>query len=190
MTPRLGDEDLGPSGKPIDPTPCALVETERLGTRLLTPDDVGACLDFFRSEGSLDYLVFVEPDPASARWWIDRQLGRYERDGHGLVGLILRETGEFVGQAGLMTQHTEVGEELEIGYHLLPRFRGWGLATEAARAFRDCVFGSGQADSVVSIIHVGNIASQRVAAKLGMAKDYRTGIYTVPHDVWRVRTSE
>jgi hypothetical protein len=51
------------------------------------------------------------------------------------------------------------------------------------------VFATGFADSVVSIIHVGNSPSQRVAIKNGMARDYRTGIYTVPHDVWRAHAS-
>lgn len=184
---RLGNEDLQPTGGPVELTPCALVETERLSTRLLGPGDIEAWLSFLQGEGSLDYLPFVAADRASAEWWIDRQMGRYERDGHGLVALILKGTGEFAGQAGLMTQHTEVGEELEIGYHLLPRFRGSGLALEAARAFKECVFGAGFAESVVSIIHVDNRPSQRVAARNGMERDYRTGIYDVPHDVWRVR---
>lgn len=184
--PRIGDEDLHPTGGPVELTPCALVETERLSTRLLEPDDVDIWLEFLRGDGSSDYLPFVEKDRASAEWWINRQMGRYERDGHGLVALILKETGEFAGQAGLMTQRTEVSEELEIGYHLLPAFRGIGLALEAARAFKECVFGTGLADSVVSIIHVSNTRSQRIATKNGMVRDYRTGIYGVPHDVWRV----
>jgi RimJ/RimL family protein N-acetyltransferase len=184
---RLGSEDLKPTGGQVELSPCALVETERLTTRLVGPDDVDAWLEFFRGEGSLDYLPFVEADRDSAEWWIDRQMGRYERDGHGMVALILEATGEFAGMAGLMTQHTEVGEELEIGYHLLPEFRGQGLAIEAARAFKECVFSTGFADSVVSIIHVDNAPSHRVAERNGMERDYQTGIYTVPHDVWRVR---
>ena len=184
--PRLGDEDLRPTGKAVELTPCALVETERLSTRLLRPEDVDRWLKFLTAAGSRDHLPFVEGDRASAEWWIERQMARYERDGHGLVALILKETGEFVGQAGLMNQQTEVSEELEIGYHVLPAFRGRGLATEAARAFKECVFRSGFAKNVVSIIHVDNVASQRVAARNGMTRDYRTGIYSVPHDVWRV----
>ena len=185
--PRLGSEDLRPTGAPFDPTPCALVETERLSTRLLGPGDVDSWVEFLRGEGSRDFLIFVGEERADAEWWIDRQMGRYERDGHGMVALILKETGEFAGQAGLMTQHTEQGEELEIGYHLLPAFRGRGLAIEAARAFKECVFRTSFASSVVSIIHVDNVPSQRVAAANGMVKDYRTGIYQVPHDVWRAR---
>jgi RimJ/RimL family protein N-acetyltransferase len=187
MPPRLGSEDLRPSGRPFGLTPCTLIETDRLSTRLLTRADVPAWLHFLSDDASLEYLVFVDATEDSARWWVERQMGRYERDGHGMVALLLKDTGQFVGQAGLMTQQTEVGEELEIGYHLLPEFRGRGLATEAALAFKDCVFATGMADSVVSIIHVGNSASQRIAAKNGMERDYPTGIYTVPHDVWRVR---
>jgi [ribosomal protein S5]-alanine N-acetyltransferase len=188
--PRLGDEDLRPTGRAVALTPCALVETPRLSTRLLGPEDVDVWLKFLMGAGSRDFLPFVEGDRASAQWWIERQMARYERDGHGLVALILKGTGEFAGQAGLLTQQTEVSEELEIGYHILPDFRGMGLATEAARAFKECIFEAGFAETVVSIIAVANTASQRVAARNGMMRDYQTGIYSVPHDVWRVRARD
>ena len=68
--PRLGDEDMRPTGKAVELTPCALVETERLSTRLLGPEDVDLWLKFLMGAGSRDYLPFVEGDRASAEWWI------------------------------------------------------------------------------------------------------------------------
>jgi RimJ/RimL family protein N-acetyltransferase len=168
------------------PVPDALV-TERLIARPLTGADVDPWMEFMLGEGSLDFLPFVGPTREGAEWWIERQLGRYERDGHGLLALVTRSGGDLVGQAGLLTQEVEGRNELEVGYHLMPRFRGVGLATEAARAFIRRALETGMAESVVSIIHVDNAASQRVARRNGM--DWERGIeaYGAPHRLYRTR---
>jgi RimJ/RimL family protein N-acetyltransferase len=142
-------------------------------------------MEFLLGEGSLLHLPFVGPTREGAEWWIERQLGRYERDGHGLVALLLRAGGDLVGQAGLLTQDVEGTEELEVGYHLVPRFRGKGLATEAARAFMDLALSAGMADTVVSIIGRANVASQRVAIRNGMTRERGIEMYGAPHWLYR-----
>lgn len=57
----------------------------------------------------------------------------------------------------------EWGDELELGWLLLPRFHGRGYATEAARTIRQLVPGR-----VISLIRVENTRSINVARKLGM----------------------
>jgi RimJ/RimL family protein N-acetyltransferase len=165
----------------------AIVTTERLVSRQLTRADIDPWMEFMLGDGSLDFMPFVEPTREGTEWWIERQLSRYERDGHGLMALLLRDGGDLVGQAGLLTQQVEGVAELEVGYHLLSAFRGRGLATEAARAFKDHALASGMADSVVSIIHVDNVASQRVAIRNGMDRDRRIEAYGAPH--WLYRTA-
>ena len=152
-----------------------------------------AWLEFLQDEDSLEFLPFAGPTIEDSKWWIEFQHKRYERDGHGLMALIHKETGELVGQCGLLKQPLDGRTELEIGYHIVPRFRGKGFATEAARAFKAYAFDNDLADSVVSIIHVDNVKSQRVAVKNGMQREYRTegfGIMPdVPHYVYRVKAS-
>jgi RimJ/RimL family protein N-acetyltransferase len=56
---------------------------------------------------------------------------------------------------------------VEVGWHLHPSHQGQGLATEAARAV---LAAAGQAgiDQVLAVTDLGNVASQRVAERLGM----------------------
>lgn len=120
-----------------------------------------------------------------SEWWIRRQLGRYERDGCGLMAVLQRDTGDVVGQCGLLRQEVAGRPELEVGYHLLPGARGRGYATEISRGFIDHALGTGMADTVVSIIHVDNVPSQQVARRNGLRWDFRTDMYGAPHDVYR-----
>ncbi len=166
------------------------LETERLYIRRLTLDDTENWMEFIQGEGSLDYFNFVKPDRESCEWWIKRQLKRYEDDGFGLMALIVKENDEMAGQCGLLKQELEGKTEIEIGYSLIPRFRGFGFATEAAIAFRNLAFANHLCESIISIIHVDNIASQKVAEKNGMTRDFITKNYgltkDIPHIVYRI----
>lgn len=168
------------------PTP-EIVATERLVSAPLDASYRDPWMEFITGAHSLDHLPFVDATPEGCDWWIARQMERYERDGCGLMALHLRETGDLVGQCGLLRQVVEGVPELEVGYHLLPRSRGRGYATEAARGFIDHARDAGMAGSVVSIIHVGNLASQRVADRNGLARERRITAYGEPH--WLYRTA-
>jgi RimJ/RimL family protein N-acetyltransferase len=97
-------------------------------------------MEFTITEGSLDYMPFVNATREGSEWWICRQRGHDEEDGCGLVALLRRDASEFVGQCGLLRQEVAGRPGLEVGYHLLPAARGRGYATEAARGFIDHAF--------------------------------------------------
>ena len=97
-----------------------------------------------------------------------RQQQRYRQDGFGLWAVVLRSTGEMVGQAGLTWQDCEGQPVLEVGYLLKKRFWHQGYASEAARACRDYAFTVLDAGEVFSIIRDNNAASQAVARRNGM----------------------
>jgi ribosomal-protein-alanine N-acetyltransferase len=99
-----------------------------------------------------------------------RHYGEVCRDhGFGQWVVLLRSSGEFVGQCGLTAQEEEEGEkEIEIGYLLLRKFWGRGFATEAAIAARDYGFHTFGYERLVSLIDTGNRASRRVAEKVGL----------------------
>jgi len=142
--------------------------TERLILRELTPHDVDALLEVFSDPEAMEYFPSTKT-AAETRAWIDMNRASYRERQFGLWAAILRETDEFVGQAGLVVQPDVDGEdEIEIGYTLARRFWGRGLATEAARACRDHGFGSLGLARLVSLIDPGNSASVRVAEKIGM----------------------
>ena len=82
--------------------------------------------------------------------------------------------GEFLGDCGLTWQPIDEEHLLEVGYHVLPRHQRHGHATEAARACVEWAFAELGADHVIAIINPDNIASRRVAERIGMSVERAT----------------
>jgi RimJ/RimL family protein N-acetyltransferase len=145
------------------------LETPRLITRFLTKEDVGIWEDYCSDPVATRYTALPGKTPAEmAQAWIAFAMKRYAENRLGLQALISKETGEFIGQCGLLVQEVNGKREIEIGYHLLRKHWGKGYALEAAQMFRDYGFEHNFADSLISIIHPENVASQKVAMRNGM----------------------
>ncbi len=153
--------------------------------------------EFHRDDAAALALVIADPetmrfypapfDRAGVEQWIERNLRRYARYGHGLWGMVLKSTGELIGDCGLTFQNVEGVDELEIGYHVRRDLWGQGLATEAARACRDYGFGRWQAERIISLIRPENISSRRVAEKNGMKIWKEAMHHGLQHLVYRIR---
>jgi len=145
----------------------AVMETARLLLREFTLGDV-------------DALLAVLGDPIAMQWypapfdregvegWIKRNMERYRRDGHALWAMLLKSSGEMIGDCGCVIQEVEDRSELEIGYHVRRDLWGNGYATEAARACMDYAFNTLGALRVISMIRPENLNSRRVAEKNGL----------------------
>lgn len=89
-----------------------------------------------------------------------------ERSGVQYWPMLLAETGELVGCAGLRPR--EVEERVyELGFHLCASAWGQGLATEAAMAVVVFAFGDLGASALFAGHNPQNAASARVLGKLG-----------------------
>jgi RimJ/RimL family protein N-acetyltransferase len=77
-------------------------------------------------------------------------------------------------------------QELEIGYSILPKFWNQGYATEAARKCKEHAFQNDFSDSLISIIHIKNIQSEKVARKNGMELDKKTIFKEMPVNIFRI----
>ena len=119
--------------------------------------------------------------------WIEKQLGRYERDGCGYWLVSLKETGEPVGQAGIMM--IELDDVIEAGLGYIIDFTAWGngYATEAAAACVAYAFNSLGSDRVVAPIRPANVASARVAEKIGMIPEKTTMFAGFEHLIYSVK---
>jgi RimJ/RimL family protein N-acetyltransferase len=147
-----------------------VLETERLILREMSRDD-------------LDFVARMLADPEVMRFypkaltqeeaqaWIDRQVDRYARHGHGLWLAIDRDSAAPIGQVGLLTQEVEGTLLPEIGYLLHRPFWHRGFATEAALAIRDYAFTVLGKPKVFSLIRPDNKPSQAVARRLGMSPE-------------------
>ncbi|MBR1586127.1 MAG: GNAT family N-acetyltransferase [Clostridia bacterium] len=83
--------------------------------------------------------------------------------------VILKETGEAIGDASV-----EIYDDTsaEIGWILLPEYRGKGYATEAGRAMMDFGFRQYRAQRVIAHCDARNAPSYRVMERLGMTLDH------------------
>lgn len=163
-----------------------IAETLRLRLRELVPQD----LDFVATMlAHPDVNRYYERrfDRADAQVWLERQLARYARNGHGLWLVEERDTGHPVGQVGLAMQDVEGERHPEIGWLLHRPFWGRGYATEAGAAARDLAFTRWQYPYVISLIRPVNIPSRRVAERLGMTPGREVQFHGFTHLMYGMR---
>lgn len=146
-----------------------VLETERLILREMGQSDFGDLAGILQ-DPEVVYAYEHHFTDQDVQEWLDRQIKRYETDGFGLWALILKTTGEMVGQAGLTMQPCRGEEVLEIGYLLKKKYWHHGYATEAAMGCRNYAFDRLNQDKVYSIIKADNELSKRVARNIGMKK--------------------
>jgi len=79
------------------------------------------------------------------------------------MALIEKSTGDFVGQCGLLMQQIDGQDEIEIGYHLFPKYLGKGFATEAAQKFKQIAFDQYNFLHLISIIIQENLLPKKAA---------------------------
>lgn len=147
---------------------------------------------FFIHNPSLPYLgIDLNKTPEEiANDWINFQFKRYAEKRYGHHALIKKDTGEFIGMCGLLTQNVEDKQEIEIGYSLLPKYWGFGYATEAAIFFRDFGFSKENLDHIISIIDIRNMASQNVAEKNGMKRIRQIKYYNLDVYIYQITKIE
>jgi ribosomal-protein-alanine N-acetyltransferase len=76
---------------------------------------------------------------------------------------------------------------VEIGYLFLRKLWGQGLATEAARACRDYGFNQLGYRRLISLIGPANLASRRVAEKVGMTLEKEIIKWNMPICVYAIQ---
>lgn len=168
--------------RPLD-MPEPKVETPRLSLREMTWED----LDFLTRLLGDGRMMRHYPKVCTreeARLWMGRILDRYASHGHAFWLVSLRETCEPVGQVGLLLQHVDGVDELEIGYMIHADHWRRGYAFEAASAVRDYAFQVLGKPRVISLIRPVNIASQRVALKVGLKPEKLTKWHDLDHLVF------
>ena len=164
--------------------------TERLLFRKVVPSDFEAWLPFHQEPLSSQYWEGLPSDPKVAcQQQFDRIFERYEQGSGGMNALVLKESSKLIGLSGLLVQTVDDKEELEIGYSILPEYWRKGLAFEAAQECKIHAFNNNFAESLISIIHIDNIPSQKVALKNGMRLDKTTSYRDNPVDIFRVNQS-
>jgi [ribosomal protein S5]-alanine N-acetyltransferase len=142
------------------------LETNRLILRPMLETDIDAL-----------HLIFTDPKVMASfgvdvftreqmHRWLQRNLDHQNEFGYGLFSVILKETGELIGDCGL--EQMDDMNAAELGYDFRSDVWNQGYATEAACAVRDYAFDVLHLPQLISLIRVGNLSSRRVAEKAGM----------------------
>ncbi|MDR3085118.1 MAG: GNAT family N-acetyltransferase [Christensenellaceae bacterium] len=168
----------------------AVFQTERLYARKMTLDDLPALSLILRDEKAMVAYEHAFSEEETLHW-LKTQLQRYQKDGVGLWAIVLKESGEMIGQCGLTMQPVEGETLLEVGYLFQRAFWHRGYAIEAASAAKRYAFEVLKAPEVCSIIRENNLASINVAIRNGMlAKKHFIHHYwgvDMPHIVFSVK---
>lgn len=144
------------------------LETERLILRKMRPSDRSdmfeyACLDDVTryllwkphsdDEYTLQYLRYIE--------------SRYKSGSFYDWAIVLKDSGKMIGTCGF-TRFDHEADCAEIGYVINPKYRGTGIAAEAAREVVRFGFERLALHRIEARFMYGNEASLRVMQKLGM----------------------
>jgi RimJ/RimL family protein N-acetyltransferase len=173
------------------------LETARLVLRKPEPGDLDGYAELWGDPEIVRYLSGTTLPRDEVPEAIERMLGHWERHGLGLFSVLSKEDGQLVGRVGYLLWDPErwvngIWErldgdlELEVGWTIARRLWGKGYATEAALVCRDHAFAELGRDHVISLIAPENVASVRVAEKIGETYErdvelphMRVGLYSV-----------
>ena len=146
------------------------LETNRLIFRRYTMDDLAFVEELVTNENVMKYIGSgVAKDRTYAIQLIERMIEQYDNfEDYGLHVLVHKESGQYVGHAGLVAQIFDDAFEIELGYWIHPDFWGQGYATEAAHALKQYAEKELELERYVSAIQVGNVASQKIALQNGL----------------------
>ena len=149
-------------------------ETKRLLLREMTQNDFNDLCEVFCDKDLMCYYPY-EFDENKVKYWIDYNIKRYEIFGIGLWSVVLKETGEVIGDCGITMQNIDGFICPEIGYHIKRKYQRCGYAKEAAGNCRDWVFDNTIFLKVFSYMRKDNIPSRKTAESIGMKflKEYK-----------------
>lgn len=151
----------------VTTAPEPILETERLFIRHFVPSDLEAFAELCADP---DVLRYVGDGTTLSReevaHWVGVCQTKYATRGYGTSAVFERETGDFIGYCGVVRAPDNDFDELIYVFH--KQAWGKGYAAEVGRAMLKYVFERFTLPKIYATIDAENLASQRVAERLGM----------------------
>ncbi len=163
-----------------------VVETDRLLMRPFCSNDIDVFSAICADPDVMKYIGGGAHDRKQTQIKVAKWIKAYENQGFGLIVLIHKKSNELIGFCGLIKQVVDDKECIELGYRLAKKYWGQGLATEAAQEVKDHAFNVLNIQKLISIIHLENIASKKVASKVGMLLIKKTIIQGIDVEIYGI----
>lgn len=146
-----------------------ILETNRLLLRHLVMDDLDELFALYSDPDIRRYfpdgVKNIDDTREELEWYLN---GHPEHPELGLWATVEKETGKFVGRCGLLPWEIDDTLEVEIAYLIDKAYWNQGLATEAAKGILRYGFEELKLSRLICLMHPENLASQRIAQKVGM----------------------
>ena len=147
------------------------LETKRLFFRELITSDAEA---LFELDSNPEVHRYLGNNPVTSIGQVEAAITnirkQYKDNGIGRWAAILKDTGEFIGWAGLKLENNINGQEryYDLGYRFIQRFWDKGYASEASKAFVEYGFNVLKLEKINAFTDADNAASRRVLEKAGL----------------------
>ena len=152
------------------------LETERLRLRHFTLDDLQIMFELNSDPAIIKYADTPVKDMEETKQRLEQgPLFDYEKYGYGRFAVELKETGKVIGFCGI--KYLPEIDLPEVGFRYLAEYWGRGIGTEAAKACVEFARDDLRIKKLVALIIPENIASIRLAEKLGMKRGPTIHIY-------------
>ena len=141
------------------------ITTQRLSLLPPSPEQLPELIRLKGDERVFGWMLHGVRSAQRVREELEDDTDFWQVRGYGTGSVFLRESGEFLGIAGLMERPD--GRGVALRYALWPECRGQGYAREAARAALDFGHAAG-VSRIIGIARAENTASRAVLTDIGM----------------------
>lgn len=147
------------------------LESDTLLLEPLTLNDASLIIELFNDPDSLRYIgdKHIKTEEEARRYLKTGPFLMYQQHGVGLLKIVRKSDGAAMGLCGLLKR--DYLEFFDLGYALLPGFRGQGVTTEACQLLINWSFSKYSLTTLKAIVSPDNGASICILQKLGFVED-------------------
>nr|WP_314541438.1 GNAT family N-acetyltransferase [uncultured Massilia sp.] len=157
-----------------------MITTDRLILRKHTLADADSVFQLATDPTVLQFIRGLPVSPEEAWHRLLRYAGHWSLLGYGMFAVVERASNQFIGEVGLADFHRGLGEDFdgvpEAAWVFAGSSHGKGFASEAMGAALGWFDAQRLSSRAVCIVDPGNVASIKVANKLGF-NHYGQGQY-------------
>jgi len=145
------------------------LETERLLLKTSDPTELQHWILLCQDPAVMKYIGSVKTKEEIEDLFFNMAAPYHKKYGLGFCSVFEKETGYFIGQAGLFhIGYDDTKTDIEVAYRFQEKFWGKGYATEVTKALIEWGFTNLTVQKLIGFAREGNIASKQVLMKVGM----------------------